>query len=159
MGHAPTSAALRFRPVRSVFEPIRNWEIYMPIEYSYIENNGILLKGTGIITAADVSMVNKFIYETPQKIKKITYQLCDYTEIEGVNMSSNEVRMLSKEDATAAKINSKMIIAVVGKEDLIFGLLRMWQAYANETPFETSVFRNVEDAKYWIAEKLEGKQL
>ena len=50
----------------------------------------------------------------------------------------------------AAKINPEMIIAVVGKKDLAFGLLRMWQVYTKEASLETSVFRELEEAKVWI---------
>ena len=122
----------------------------MPIELSFIENNGILFKGTGVLTGKDISTANEFIYESPGKIREIAYQLCDYTEIEKIDMSSDEIRILASQDEKAAKINPQMIIAVVGKEDIVFGLSRMWQAYADETAFETCVFRNIEDAKIWI---------
>ena len=115
------------------------------------------MKGKGTLAASDVSGVNEVIYETEQKIKNITYQLCDYTEVDDVNISAEEVRMLSAQDVTAAKINPKMIIAVVGEKDLTFGLLRMWEIYADEHPFETHVFRTIEEAKLWISDKLESR--
>lgn len=126
----------------------------MPIKLSFIENNGILLKGSGVLTSNDISTVNKVIYESADKIRKIAYQLCDYTEIDQIDISSDEIRMLASQDENAAKINPKMIIAVVGKEDIVFGLSRMWQAYTDETSFETNVFRNIEDARKWISEKI-----
>lgn len=126
----------------------------MPVEYSYIENGGIFLKGKGILIARDVTNVNNIIYETPQKIKNIVYQLCDYTEVEEINISSDEVRDLANQDIEAAKINPNMLIAIVGKKDVIFGLLRMWEIYTEQTSFEKGVFREIEDAKNWIAKKI-----
>ena len=126
----------------------------MPIELTYTEDNGIILKGRGVITGTEITEANKKIYATPELIKNIAYQIGDFTEIEGLDISSDYVRKLAEEDKRAAQINPKILMAVVGEKDLIYGLLRMWQAYVDDPPFESELFRNIKDAEDWIASKL-----
>ena len=73
-------------------------------------------------------------------------------------MSSEWVRRLAREDERAASINPGMLIAVVGKEDLTYGLLRMWQMQAEGPALETAVFRNLNEAMDWIRDRLAMKQ-
>jgi hypothetical protein len=61
------------------------------------------------------------------------------------------------QDKTAAKINPNMLIALVAKKDLMFGMARMWEAFVYKPPFETMVFKKIEDAQKWIREKLKKK--
>ena len=58
------------------------------------------------------------------------------------------------QDLKAFEVNPNMLIDLVAKEDLIFGLARMWEAYAYKTTFETMVFKKMDDAQQWIREKL-----
>ena len=60
----------------------------MPVKYAYIENGGILLVGTGTVVASDIIEVNKSIYVSPEMVKKIPYQICDYTAIENMQIQS-----------------------------------------------------------------------
>jgi len=50
-----------------------------------------------------------------------------------------------------------MFIALVAKEDFLFGLARMWEAFAYKPPFETMVFKKMDDAQQWIREKFQKK--
>lgn len=130
----------------------------MPIEITYRDDGGVLLKGRGILSGEDISKTNLVLYETPEKIKALTYQLCDYSEIERLDMATVWVRRLADEDKRAADVNPGMLIAVVGKTELTYGLLRMWQVYAEPSALKTAVFRNVSDALDWIREALAVKQ-
>jgi len=55
------------------------------------------------------------------------------------------------------KVNPNMFIALVAKEDFLFGLARMWEAFAYKPPFETMVFKKMDDAQQWIREKFQKK--
>ena len=127
----------------------------MPMKFTYIGNNGILAKGIGSVTRDEISEVNRHIYESPQKIQAIKFQICDFTEVNEFDLSAQDIKVLAAQDVSAAKINPKMIIAVVGEKDLIFGLSRMWEVYADEsTGLETCVFRSINDANVWIEAKM-----
>ena len=129
----------------------------MPMSIAYTEDGGIISRGEGVITGNEIKETNDIIYESPDKIKKIKYQICDLTNASDYSTSESELRAISNQDKKASEINPKMFIAVVGEKDVIFGLARMWEAFSYDSPFETMVFRKIEDAQQWIREKLHKK--
>ncbi len=130
----------------------------MPMSFAYLGDGGILIKGEGVVTASDVKGGNDIIYESPEKIKEILYQICDFSNISDVKISGFEIRELAIQDKKAAEINPNMLIALVTGMDFTFGLSRMWEAFSCDSPFESKVFRNMDDAEQWIREKLRKVQ-
>jgi len=98
---------------------------------------------------------NTTIYATEEKTLACVYQVCDYRGIEGVDVSTNDIRTLAERDKRAARINPNIIIAVVVGDDLAFGMARMWQGLTSGAPFITSIFRSLDDAERWVAEQIE----
>jgi len=126
----------------------------MPIRIFYHENGGVLAKGEGIVTGSEIKETNDQVYETEEKIRKILYQVVDFTDVEKLLVSNADVDLIASQDKKAFEINPNMLIAVVSEQDLIFGLARMWEAKAYSPLFETKVFRKLEDAQEWINTKL-----
>jgi hypothetical protein len=129
----------------------------MPLNIKYVEDGGIIVKGEGVLTGSEIKEINDIIYESPEKIEKILYQLGDFTDVSDVSISNAEIEELAIQDMRAFKVNPNMFIALVAKEGLIFGLARMWEAFAYKPPFETMVFKKMDDAQQWIREKLHKK--
>ena len=126
----------------------------MPIDIAYTDDGGVLLVGRGVVTGGQIKEANNKIYETPQGIANMWYQIADFSEVTKLFATSTEVEELAMQDKKASEINPNMVIALVGKDDLIFGLSRMWEALTADAPFETMVFRKLEDARQWIKVKL-----
>ena len=126
----------------------------MPVKYSYVENGGLLVAGTGTLVDEDIIEVNRSIYASPEMIKKIRYQIVDFTAVDDWQITSDGVRAIAEQDRRAAEVNPTMLIAVAGSKDVTFGLSRMWQAYADPAPFKTEVFRTVEECHEWIRSQL-----
>lgn len=126
----------------------------MPQSFTYLEDGGVLRTGEGQLTFADVASVNAALYATPEKIRKIAYQLSDYARVTDVDITIEEVMELSRADQATAKLNPDMIVAVVGQDDVMFGLLRMWELLAGEDAMKAAVFRDMEEAREWIKAKL-----
>jgi hypothetical protein len=122
----------------------------MPIKVSYREDGGVDFDEQGLMTGEDVIEANNTIYASEEKIAQLKYQLCDYTKVDKFEISNFELRRIASQDEKAATLNPDMLVAIVSVQDLMFGLARMWEAYAGETPFETAVFREREEAKAWI---------
>ena len=120
----------------------------------YLEDNGVILEFSGILNWKDIYDANEKIYTTPEQIRSIHYQIADFTDVETTDITSAQVQKLAEQDSSAAKINPDMILAIVGSDDLVYGLARMWEAYASEVSFEKAVFRQLEDAKKWINQKV-----
>jgi hypothetical protein len=129
----------------------------MPMSVAYTGDGGILAIGDGVVTGSDIKQVNDMIYESLEKIRKIVYQVCDFTNVSGVSVSTFEIEQLAIQDKKASEINPNMFVAIVGKEDYLYGLSRMWEALSYDSPLETMVFRKMEDAQQWIEEKLQKK--
>ncbi|MDY6951895.1 MAG: hypothetical protein SWE60_10300 [Thermodesulfobacteriota bacterium] len=129
----------------------------MPLRIIYTEDGGIIAKGEGIVTGSDIKEINNIIYASPKHIEEIAYQVGDFTDVTDVFISSSEIEELAIEDKEASAVNPNMLIALVGRKDLIYGLSRMWEAFTDDSPFETMVFRKMEDAQQWIKEKLQKK--
>jgi len=129
----------------------------MPMSIDYIGDGGIIARGEGVVTGSEIKEVNDIIYESPEKIKKIVYQICDLTNVSDISGSNFEIEELAIQDKKASEVNPNMFIAIVGEEDLVYGLSRMWEAFAHDSPFETMVFRKMEDAQQWIREKLQKR--
>ena len=127
----------------------------MPLTYEDTKDGGILVKGKGVISAKEIIEINNDLYRSPENILKIKYQLWDLTNVSEILVSSEDINAFAKQDAAAARVNPKMIIAIVASSDLIFGLSRMWEAYSYNSPFQSMVFRNIEDAEKWIDEIVE----
>lgn len=126
----------------------------MPITIQYQENGGVFVKGEGAVTGSEIKEANDRLYETKDKIRKISYQIVDFTGVENFFVSNPEIDLIAAQDKRAFGLNPDMFIAVVSEQDLIYGLARMWQAMAYAPLFETMVFRKLEDAREWIEAKL-----
>ncbi len=129
----------------------------MPMTIAYLGDGGIIARGEGVVTSNEIKEVNDIIYEFPDKIKQISYQIIDLTKVTDVIISSSEVKELSNQDKKAFEINTTMFIAVVGEKDLVFGLSRMWQEFSYNSQIETQVFREMEEAQQWIRERLQKR--
>lgn len=129
----------------------------MPISIEYLEDGGVISRVEGSVTGAEIKEANDIIYGSPDKIRKIVYQIADLTNVSDVNFSNSELMALSSQDENASKINPNMYIAIVGKKDVIYGLARVWESFSYNSPFETMVFRKMEDAQQWIRGKLPKK--
>jgi hypothetical protein len=126
----------------------------MPIACIHLEGNGILLKAHGVLTAHDVREANAQIYSSPEAIRKISYQISDYTGVTEIRMSSSEVEALAQEDSRAAAIHPNMLLAVVADKDIVFGLLRMWHISVETEAQNIHVFRTLPEAEAWIRTRL-----
>jgi hypothetical protein len=129
----------------------------MPLSITYNEDGGIFVRGEGVITGSEIKEINNIIYESPEKIEKITYQLGDFTDVTDISVSITEIQELAIKDQKAFEVNPNMFIALVAKDDLIFGLSRMWEAFSYKPTFETMVFKKMDDAQKWISERLKKK--
>jgi len=128
----------------------------MPVEIQYTKDNGVLVKGYGKVTSAEVLEANEKIYENEDKIRVIRYQLWDFTEIDEVLGASRDIEMIAEQDKQAGKINPGMIIAVVSSKDVAYGFSRMWEALVDDSAIEKAVFRSLNEAWRWINAKLKS---
>lgn len=139
------------------YKKILRGDTVMPVNIIHTEDGGIIFKCEGSVTGQELKEANQIIYKDQNKIKQISYQIVDALDVSDVSISSAETKEIAELDRQAFKIHPAMIIALVAEKDLFFGLARMWESFATDGPFETMVFRKMEDAQQWIKEELKKR--
>lgn len=126
----------------------------MPIQIKSIDGGiGVEFIGSGIVTGADIITANKENYRN-EKFSKQKYQIVDRTEFAEYQVSTEEIQIIAEQDKAAAKTNPNIIIALISKTDLQYGISRMYQAYVGDSGFLTEIFRDRKSAEEWIKHQL-----
>ncbi len=129
----------------------------MAIKKTYYEDGGIEYDISGVFTDNVLSELNKELYQDEEQIKQISYQILNVSNIEGIEITDEQILRNAEEDKRAFSINPKMRIAILVNSDLAFGLSRVWEANAYNMFAQNDncgVFRNRNELIDWI--KSEG---
>ena len=131
----------------------------MPIEIKDLDGGlGTYIRGWGVVKEGELT--NQLKIHTSQdkeKFLKYRYSLSDYTEITKADVSDTNLQLTADILLKAASINPDVIVATVAHEDFIFGLARMGEILRGSGGWEEMVFRNIEEAKNWIRQRVKEK--
>ena len=114
------------------------------------DETGVVIRCWGIVEFSELDEINEQIYR-PDRLQKLRYELIDFSRVEKLHLTSQQIRTLASADVDAARVNPRFIVAVVGEKDVVYGILRMWEVFVAEASIRTSVFRSLIEAEYWIA--------
>ena len=126
----------------------------MPMTFQYIDNGGVLLHATGTLTDDDIYILNEELYSSEQSINRIRYQICDYTQVDKLEISSQGMRKIAEQDRMAAELNPGMLIAVAASSKSTYGMARMWETFASDSPLHIHVFETKAECEAWLESKL-----
>jgi len=73
-------------------------------------------------------------------------ELFVYTKVTRMNVSNQAVREAARVHSTYDNALKGIRVALVGPQDLAYGLCRMYQILRQGAPYEIQVFREIEDA-------------
>jgi hypothetical protein len=76
--------------------------------------------------------------------------LCDYREITEVNPTYQDIEKIVDQDKRNEPLFDNSKCAVVAKNDLIFGLSRMWEILSENTNLKKMVFKDINEARSWL---------
>lgn len=79
--------------------------------------------------------------------------LIEYQEVQPSSGTPTVVRESSQRAVDLASLLEGSRLALVAGQDAMFGLNRMFQAYADESPLTISVFRERAAAEQWLARR------
>ena len=77
-------------------------------------------------------------------------QLCDFRELHEFGGGYDEYHEVIENGRKFSDRLQGGRVALVAERDSVFGMLRMYQAIAQELPLEISVFRDMEEAERWL---------
>ena len=128
----------------------------MTFEIVYPDNGlGIIRSFSEHLTGSEVIATLHETLSSPELIEKIKYSLADFSGVTDVTISKEEVQIISDLAVRIAKLNKDILVAVVGPQDLVFGLARMWQTHSDQSALDILVTRSRTEAENWI--KQQGK--
>jgi hypothetical protein len=125
----------------------------VPYTIAFDESRGgVISTFSGSITAEDI--LNSFIerFEDPRS-SAVSYSIGDYTNVSSLMLSTSEAQDLADRARRLLQRQKNLIAVIVAPSDIAFGLGRMVELYADQAEAIT-VFRTLEEAHAWIAERL-----
>jgi len=106
----------------------------------------------GDLTASEVLSSLKERFADIEKLKKLKIIIADYTEVIQFDTENADVRDYAEIYLKASVQNKDVIMVGIMPTDQQFGLGRMWEAYAQDMPWQHRIFRSMDEAKEWLKE-------
>jgi len=120
-----------------------------------IENQGagVVVSLSDVITGRELTRINEHIYEADPN-KKLRYQIWDFTEVDILEMKTEDIEKLVLQDMEEAISNSKQHVAIIGSSRTLRGVDNLYHYISDcwvKTGFQSKSFDNMDDARSWIA--------
>ncbi|MCG6976166.1 MAG: hypothetical protein LJE56_07105 [Acidiferrobacterales bacterium] len=127
----------------------------MPFEiHQKTDPAGIVIVYTGIATGQDIIDAN----EKTMDCEACTYQLSDFTGIDGFKVSPKELHKIAIQDCSIPLHYKLEKMALVGNKqkyarlaDLYYTFVEIW--VGKQRQYETRTFDTIEEARQWIGLK------
>ena len=115
------------------------------------QGKGVVIIWNGSISGEGLKMVNTQIY-TEGGLEKLRYQIWDFTNAEGLEITGQDLRHLAIQDKVASETNPKQIIAIVGNNELFRGYDRLFHIYESVwSEYKSKTFSSMVEARKWIS--------
>jgi hypothetical protein len=122
----------------------------MAIDYRIDSTRGI------IFTTATGTLTNQELLAHKQRLQRDPLfhagmpQLSDVRGVERLDVTPDGIGQFVQHDATNAGALEPSRLAIVAKEDVVFGMARMYQARTSRYRPNVGVFRTIEEATNWL---------
>lgn len=118
----------------------------MPADYRIDESRRCVIStATGLLTSSELFQ-HQVRLRADSHFRRDLNQLCLLVGLDGLDVSSDAIRTL----VTNSPFGAGARRALVVDSALAFGLARMFQSYADESPEEIEIFRDVDSANRWL---------
>ena len=126
----------------------------MPIEHHIVQGKYIVFQATSTVTGAEIIAANEWLYTEPQNEEAAKFQLWDFSATTQIVVDIGMIEKMASQDKQAAQTISRIVAALVAPEDLIYGLSRMWQAFADDEAIQSQIFRDFHSAEVWLRSQM-----
>lgn len=125
----------------------------MPISYRFhTDRNLLVTRYRGTVTDDEFVATYREIYEHPDAKPGLS-ELVDLRDVSSVQTSARAMRLVTGlVQQFHGEAAEQMRTAVLASTDLEFGLSRMYQAIAAETPEHVEAFRDGAEALAWLGQ-------
>ena len=130
----------------------------MPVDVKYLDGGkGIIASLSGHVTGDDLIAANREVFSRDLAAEPYFYALVDFDDIQGLNVSTAQLRELALQHMKASEHLANFIVGVYAKNDLPFALARMWQVFVEGAGWSTRVARSKSEAVNWVKELVLAK--
>lgn len=126
----------------------------MPIEVQVVHGGaGRLWTLRGVFSGKELIARNEETLRT-KRYEGVRWMIMDETEATSIDVSPEEVRIITQQDERMAAVLPEMVTAIVAPHDLGFGMSRMWEALTERQGWSTRTFRSRPEAEAWLREEV-----
>ena len=123
----------------------------MPIQIEFSEDQqGVVYNAHGEVNGKDILDAKLELYND-SRFDKLKYFIIDRTWCTSYNVESSEVQKSTDMAHNASQRNGDLIVAMVSKSDLQFGMARMFELMLNDTAWRIGNFRDRKLADEWVS--------
>jgi len=123
----------------------------MPFDLHFLREHGLaVVQVAGPVTMLEIMGVGTTLFQSPHW-RPGTKVLLDYRDASDITDGTyRAARTLAQQDQSFGELLAGTRVAVVAPSDVVFGIVRMWEALSEGGPWEARVFRDYEPALAWL---------
>ena len=128
----------------------------MPITiYEVGDGLGGYIVYEGKLRTLDELAIHAALLSWEPKLRIWMFILLDYSAAEDIDFTSAELVTIAESAKRIATVTRDgFVLALVTPLSHVFGLARMWQVFSEPLPWETVVFRSLDEAERWVRKKV-----
>lgn len=120
----------------------------MPYEIVW-ETSGVHLIFAGLVTGEQTKEAGNRIYSHAD-FDSLRYQIFDFTGVEDVKLTVDEMKEMAAIDSVAASTNPRIQLAIVSTSETVMIANAVYAAEYPDLPWETKEFRTLVEARAWV---------
>ena len=120
----------------------------MPYENIWGERD-VYRKYNGCVTGKEIINATEEV-ERDERFDSIRYIINDFLDVTEQVVTSHEIKIIAAIDKAASLSNPNIKIAIVATRKVIQYLAILYCDLTEDSPYQTRVFTNIEEAREWI---------
>jgi hypothetical protein len=118
------------------------------------EPNGLVISFSGLVTGDEIFALNEYLV-VQETFPQWHYQIWDFSHVERIEISSEQLRSFAIQDSIAAQKNPDLKVGIIPRRKLPSGLDRIFHIFEEAWEgFESKTFPTVEAARKWAKPSL-----
>lgn len=113
------------------------------------ETNGALIKLSGTVKIDDFLESNNQFYGDP-RFDTMQYQLVDGLDFDVIDISEEDIKVVSTLDKTASRWNREIKVAFILKDKIAIELANEYSKGLEGSGWQTAIFESEKEARNWI---------
>ena len=119
----------------------------MPYKIQYNDDEGIVtVTYSGVVTDDDLLNSLKEKTRDVERVKSCKFSVNDFTKATKFKVTPEGMQENALISIELSKLNNKVMPILIAPTDLEFGMSRIWEAYSDETKWNSKIVRTQKDA-------------